>query len=308
MTQALETARNKSARKLRRSVIKMPPWAPGNHADRYFRLQEQLLLHGRVRMAALVQANEHMFKPGKVSDDCVIVLSQDEDVDPDALCSLAGRVGALRVGDFDQPELRQIAAGLAPRSHWITGVAVPGELAPPGDCLVSYTMAMRPDLPGGALTGPLLPVLTLPGEPGVAMVVPYQYWPTELWKLWSFSPPQPTLGVGGLFGILLIGIGYLAAGMFAGDSVRQLLSGGLAEEYQKSPGGFLFLTLLNAVGLGCLYALSRKVPDLPALEAEDLAKRPWHAKITSLPLTERIAFGVWSLAYAAGALLGAALN
>ena len=126
--------------------------------------------------------------------------------------------------------------------------------------------------------------------------------PAEALEL--FPPPKPELGVGGLLGILLWSTAYLGAGLFLGESVRKILSGGAGELISQADGKTWFLVGLNVVGLACLALLLRKVPSQEAMQAEDLGKRPWWARTTSLPITERVAFFTWSAVYLAAIAAG----
>lgn len=185
---------------------------------------------------------------------------------------------------------------------------MPGALDPPGDCLVSYTMIFRLSLPDEYLAARTFPVLTLPDQPGLAMIVPFEFWPKELYEIWGHQPKDPndgkTLGMGGLFGILLLAAGYMGAGLFLGFCVRWLFAGKLVEEFQKQGGGAWFCLGLNLVGVVCLWAIARKVKSLPILDGEDMSNRPLHKKLTSLPVNDRIAFFVWAIVYLVSIIAG----
>ena len=301
----LSEARKSRSRRLKRAAIGMPDWAPSNNAANYFQQQENLLLRGRVRLAALVRANDHLFEPGLVSDDCVVVVAEDVDVDLQELEALADRIATLQGHDFEDPILQTLAKGIAPGSHWITGIRVPAQLRPPCDCFVSYTMANRDhSLPNDYITGRFFPVLTLPEEPDLAMIAPWEEWTPEFYEMWNYEPPKPTLGCGGLFGIVIIASGYLGAGMHLGNWTRFLLAGTLVEKFNRSPGSSWFFVGLNVVGVLCLWALYRKALKDPALELSDVVNRPWYEKISRFPLTDRIAFLVWILVYLTAVVLG----
>ena len=293
---------------LRVAYSRIPVWAAPNNADGYFRAQERLLKEGSVRMASVVQAKPEQFKPGKIDDDGVIVQALGEHVDIGALESAAERLAALKGREFDHPGLKRISTALSPGSGWIIGEPVPDALDPPGGCLVSYTMISRLSLPEEYLAARTFPVLTLPDEPGLAMIVPFEHWPAELYEMWGHKPKGPsgsgTLGMGGLFGIMIIALFYMGSGMYLGSCVRWLFAGKLAEEFQKGGGSAWFLVALNVVGVVCLWAIARKVKSLPQLDGDDMSNRPLHKKLTSLPVNDRVAFFVWAGVYFASIIAG----
>ncbi len=301
----LAEARKRRSLRLKWAAIGMPEWAPSNHADNYFKQQKNLLMRGRVRMAALVRANDHLFAPGTDCDDCVLVVAEDLDVDLDELDAVAARIATLQGHEFEDPVLRTLAMGIRPGSHWITGIRVPPQLRPPCDCFVSYTMANRDiSLPKEYISGRFFPVLTLSEEPDLAMIAPWKEWTPAMYELWEYEPPKPTLGCGGLFGIMIIAAGYLAAGMSLGNWVRFLFAGTLAEKFTHALGDSCFFAGLNVVGVACLWALYRKVLNDPALELKDVVDRAWYEKISRLPLTDRVAFFVWASVYLIAVVLG----
>ena len=169
-------------------------------------------------------------------------------------------------------------------------------------------MIFRLSLPDEYLAARTFPVLTLPDQPGLAMIVPFEFWPKELYEIGGHQPKDPnngkTLGMGGLFGILLLAAGYMGAGLFLGFCVRWLFAGKLVEEFQKQGGGAWFCLGLNLVGVVCLWAIARKVKSLSILDGEDMSNRPLHKKLTSLPVNDRIAFFVWAIVYLVSIIAG----
>jgi len=109
----LAEARRSRPRRLKWGAIGMPDWAPSNHADNYFKQQKNLLMRGRVRMAALVRANDHLFAPGTDCDDCVLVVAEDDDVDLEELDAVAARIATLQGHEFkdvvDRPLYEKIS-------------------------------------------------------------------------------------------------------------------------------------------------------------------------------------------------------
>lgn len=60
-----------------------PDWAAANNAADFYAQSGRLLMEGEVKMAALIRTRPEQFKPGRGSDDCLIVYSLDENADPD---------------------------------------------------------------------------------------------------------------------------------------------------------------------------------------------------------------------------------
>lgn len=304
VSQALGAARrSRKGRKFLDEFTHPPPdWAARNNATEYFEQSERLLQEGEVKLAALVRTRPEQLKPGRVNDDCLIVYSLDENVDPDALEALADRLRALHGKDSTESEQQMITRALNPNSAWIIGVPVPQSLNPPGRCLVSCTMGTRGCLPKGYFSGKSFPVVTLPDRPGLAMLVPFDYWPAELFRRWGAKPPGTNMEIGSLFGILLVGMFYLGAGAFVSSTLNTVIRSGASA--LKLNGSFWLLTGLNVVLLLCLAVLIKKSKSMALLQASDLNKRPWHKRFTSLPITQRVSLGVSCVAYLGGLILG----
>jgi hypothetical protein len=67
-------------------------------------------------------------------------------------------------------------------------VPVPPDLAGRTPCAVSTLWVMRRHLPERELLLPYFPLLVLPAEPHVAMVLPGRYWPADLLDHWATPP------------------------------------------------------------------------------------------------------------------------
>jgi hypothetical protein len=287
---------------LNRFVRPAPDWAASNNAAGYYAQSERLLREGEVRMAALIRTRPEQREPGRGDDDCLIVYSLDENVDADALEALASRLRGLEGKESPDSNLQVISNSLNPNTAWIIGVPVPQSMDPPARCLVSCTMGLRACMPKRFFSGKSFPVATLPDEPGLAMMIPCDYWPAELYRRWGANAPGTTLGVGSLLGILLAGTFYLAAGAFASSTINTMIRSGTSEV--ELNGKFWFMTGLNVVLVICLALLIKKSSSMPSLKMADLVNRPWYDRLTSLPITRRSAFGVWCLAYVGGLILG----
>lgn len=287
---------------LNQFVRPAPDWAANNNASDYFAQSERLLLEGEVKMAALIRTRPAQLKPGRGNDDCLIVYSLDDNVDADALESLAKRLRGLAGKESTDPDLRIIANSLDPNTAWIIGVPVPESMNPPGRCLVSCTIGTRGCMPKRFFSGQSFPVVTLPDATGLAMMVPCDYWPAELYRRWGAVAPGTTMGIGSLFGILLVGTFYLGAGAFVSGTINTLIREGRSE--LELNGQFWFLTGLNVVLLLCVAVLIKKSSSMASLELSDLANRPWYERYHGLPITQRVSLGVWGLAYVGGLVLG----
>jgi hypothetical protein len=152
----------------------------------FFWYYQDVLRDGVVTWGHVIQANAGLYRPGR--GDCpgevVYCSNLDDEPDADRLEAVAERLYALKTSEFDDPELDKIAGYLADERVRVFGLEVPASLSGPMPCAISTVYFARRQLPGGRLTGTLLPVVVSPRAPRVVVVLPARFWPDPMIDRW----------------------------------------------------------------------------------------------------------------------------
>ncbi len=194
MQQMLVQARDQFAR-LRTAAVagtldtmhaESPKWL--THRDPLIevsRNQALLLREGRIVWAALVMANNLLFKPGKEDCPALLVYSLDPRFEsrPDELHDIARRIFELKNTEPAEPELRALARLVTEESDRGMGWRVPEALTD-RDVRGSIFMVFRKHIPLGQMCGEFFPILVHPSTEAV-MILPFEGWPAELLKSWK---------------------------------------------------------------------------------------------------------------------------
>jgi hypothetical protein len=162
--------------------VKTPTWLTRRDAlHEQIEKRELLLAEGRVAWAALVQANDHLFRPGPRDHPCMLIYSIDPRVDgrvgwlTDVAHNLFGLKGA---SPHDRAE-RRFAEVITDELDRAMGLMVPKTYSQGLPLVSTSAMVFRKHLPGGFLRQSYFPILTHPSTNAV-WIVPSRYWPDEL--------------------------------------------------------------------------------------------------------------------------------
>ena len=143
-----------------------------------FRARELLFTHGSVVWAALIQANELLFKRGRFDSPAMVLFAPDESMDahPAWLATVATDLYRLKDATADHPEEHNYGAMLADEMERALGWTVPASIT--GGKLLKSTsiLVCRRHLPRGVLSENIFPLLIHQDTPA-AMIVPCRYWP-----------------------------------------------------------------------------------------------------------------------------------
>ena len=155
--------------------IEQPEWSKRNNMNVYFQNYRRSLSHGKLVLAATIQANNQLFKPGPNDCPAAIVLDLAGEMKPDQLTQLANRIFDLREDGTATTEREQQLADYlnAEKLHGF-GMPVPDTMGPES-CRISSIFIVRKHLPGGYLQSKIMPVCVDPAN-GVAVVLPVKYW------------------------------------------------------------------------------------------------------------------------------------
>lgn len=154
--------------------IEQPEWAKNDEIIRFFRHYRKSLTHGKLVLAAIVQANNNLFKPGPNNHPALIAYDLEGQAKPEDLVQLARRIFQLRSSEPQTEEEQKLADHLNDEMERSFGWPVPSSFAP-ASCRITTIYIPRKHLPGGHLQDKILPICVDP-ENGVAAVFPVKYW------------------------------------------------------------------------------------------------------------------------------------
>jgi|GEM_PF-1858889 len=278
-----------------------PDWAKQDDLGRVYRAQTDLLLRGRLVWGCIIQANKELFQPGKTNWAAETVFAVSKQPDLESLQRLAKALFALRGTQPADPVARAIADHLVAETTRMFGKKVPRDLDPEEQHRISTIMVFRQHLPDGKLGANCFPMLILDAEDQVAMILPSSFWPMGLRREWGLPEPRLTMGL--LFGYKLVALFYLCFGLFLGGLVHLTADGKVLEYIREHPVGTVMILLTNAVALFGLRLLKSQTDELPELRPGHLKKMKWY-QMGGIPVTERVAFLLWFVAYLIGVILG----
>jgi len=155
--------------------------------NRFFEGRERLLREGIVVWGHLIQANRMMMNPGPHDHGGEFVFCPDatKEVDPRRLGFIASQIFNLKGTTQADPETAWIANYLQNEKIRTYGRRVPAKIGGELNCEISSVLIRRAHLPGKRLRSSILPLVVMPQQPRLAMVVPSRYWPREMVDLWK---------------------------------------------------------------------------------------------------------------------------
>lgn len=164
-----------------------PAWMQSDDPlDEVFRQQSLLLTEGHVVWAAMVQANNRLFKPGDEAD-CPADYVHGEDAYFDErtleLHQVARALAAYKHTQPRDPGLRSLAEHLTGERARAQSELLPRALSAQ-NVRLSTCMVFRKHIPQGVLTNTVLPMLVHPATPAV-MLLPFEFWPIGLIMRWK---------------------------------------------------------------------------------------------------------------------------
>jgi hypothetical protein len=167
--------------------LRKPDWLRRtDKLNTLFSESEVLFRHGHIYYAALVQANEILFRNFPRNDaPASFVYSTDPFFDeyPEELCNVASQLFSYKFEETDNlpSEYRKIAAAIADehdRTKFDFELDIGGI---PRKLSFVTTIVFRRHLPGGRITAPIHPILADPDIADNVLILPCRYW-TESFK------------------------------------------------------------------------------------------------------------------------------
>lgn len=154
---------------------------------------ERIFSGGILGWAVSVQANVSLFSMGSSNHLAQTLLWLDTDrFDPRVAMHIAQDIFSFKahVDEIEDPELKKMAQSLADEYTRDFGVKVPKSVSHGIFLKMSTIYHQRHHLPCSTLTFLPYPVLFLPENPMLCMMVPFQFWPEEMVKDWESRCPE----------------------------------------------------------------------------------------------------------------------
>ena len=167
-------------------ILKAPAWSASDPLSRVTDAQTLLLEQGRIVPAVLVQANANLWAPREGDSAALALWSQDARLETDiaTLRGLADEIYDLKGDNPKEPvpdELKTIAQFVTQEKARPLSEPLPAGWGLEGaEFFLSALLVWRAHLPVGFLTSRVLPLLVLPGQIKVAMILPGRFWSEEL--------------------------------------------------------------------------------------------------------------------------------
>lgn len=112
--------------------IEQSEWPKKDEMIRFFRHYRKSLTHGRLVLAAIVQANSNLFKPGPNNHPALIAYDLEGQAKPEDPVQLARRIYHLRSSEPSTEEEQKLADHLNDEMKRSLGWPVPSSYAPAG--------------------------------------------------------------------------------------------------------------------------------------------------------------------------------
>ncbi len=178
--------RSLSAEERQRFCIWPPFWCfVGDPLLRLYWSQNKLRDRGRVVWGHLVQANSTLFSPGFMNSPANVVYNptSDDDRSLDLLGQIAHFIFSLKGQWHKDKDLARCARWVTNETLRTFAAPVPDRFAQGREIIFSTLMVHRKHLPGGYLSGSILPLIVNPDETTAVMILPAEYWPERVDEL-----------------------------------------------------------------------------------------------------------------------------
>jgi len=174
-----------------RGGLRMPPprWLKRMRKDELWEIyhhRKELLQHGRVVWACVVQANEVLFGPGKFDAPAMAIYSPDAYFDDhlEDLLHLGTRLFALKGTQLQDPEEQRFAEIISNERERAMRLRVPDAMTDGHAVISTSIMVHRRHLPDGILVKRMVPLLIHPNTTPATIILPSRYWPPALLYAW----------------------------------------------------------------------------------------------------------------------------
>jgi iron-sulfur cluster assembly protein len=158
---------------------------PDDLVAQIYATEKQIFRNGELRWAAIVHANETMWRPepGRSYSGAQIVYAAHGDATVDQLTDIAARCFALKGTKPENSLERRLADMLTNEYERALDWSVPGTLTGGLDVLTTIVMLPRDYLPGAFLVANWFPIIADP-ESKMALLVSSRFWPAALRAAW----------------------------------------------------------------------------------------------------------------------------
>lgn len=168
----------------------MPPWVTADDGiSAIYVHYNQIVDRGVVRWAAVVQANNSLYVPGKETSACQIIYSPSGVASLESLSATASRIFALKGTEPEQPDELRLANMITDEYERALDWKIPKTLTDGFDVVTTIGMIPRAHVPLGILARGYFPILADP-ETSLAVLVPCSYWEKTFREGWEDDAKQ----------------------------------------------------------------------------------------------------------------------
>ncbi len=180
---------------VKRYVVTPPPWIAKDPLKKLFDNVENLLQHGRIVWATLIQANRVLFeldpKTGLTGAAAELLYDPTGNTSVEDMLPVSKSILQLHSENVSDPDLNYIKDHLNAEVTRLFGHSVPASLSSKG-LKMSSTWIERSYFPHGVIVLPYFPVLISDDFPGLVLPVPSSFWHQDLKDQWLETLPQTT--------------------------------------------------------------------------------------------------------------------
>lgn len=164
--------------------VVVPAWLKGDSLYGQIKHMPILYKSGRVVWAALIQANNSMFKPESASCPGEVIYDTAGRLSPEVLKQLAHQLYQLKETTPDQPDQNEYARHITNELTRLYDFPFPASLGNYPDVRISTLWFWRLHLPNGMLSLGYFPLLISDQVDGKVMVLPSRFWPESFRQQW----------------------------------------------------------------------------------------------------------------------------
>ena len=170
--------------------VSRPRWLWHNFSDELhgtIRHQESIRREGKIVWAAIVQANDFLFKDDPIDCPASIIFSEDPWFDdrPEELDSMARSLFKLKGTRPRYPDALRFAKMLTNERERAMRLKAPLALTEGKAVFHSSIILPRKHLPHGVISGRFMPIFVDPRGTGEVLLVPPAFWPPVLLTQWK---------------------------------------------------------------------------------------------------------------------------
>lgn len=172
------------------NYIRPPFWLPQKESGGYEQIyidKKMLFEKGHIGWAYIVQANEKLYRPGRLSYPAIIIYSFDKYFDDklSELSSIASFLLSLKMEPDVPTELKIFKSIVANRFSLLFNRRLPNSISQGKMIFLTSIIIHRKHLPVNHLKAHWFPILSHPKKTSATIVFPSRYWEKSLVERWQ---------------------------------------------------------------------------------------------------------------------------